>query len=142
MSLLSEIEPGAAGLARALAQVQTSGRPFALADVRVLLPDGSDAQPGSGAVGEVCVRGPAVFGGYAGRGAGAGADTFLPGGWFRTGDLALLREDGYLVVVDRAKDMMLVGGENVYAAEARARAASPAGPYRLNSPGPAGVHHA
>jgi fatty-acyl-CoA synthase len=47
----------------------------------------------------------------------ATADTILPGGWLRTGDIGRLDADGYLYVVDRAKDMLISGGLNVYPAE-------------------------
>jgi hypothetical protein len=94
--------------------------------VRVVDDSGADVVPGSGVAGEVVVRGPTVFGGYigsvaaatAGPGAASGAaappggaagDGWLqPGGWFRTGDVALDHGNGYMTVVDRKKDM--VGG--------------------------------
>ena len=68
-------------------------------------------------VGEIWVRGSTVFSGYSGL-PEASAEAFAPGGWFRTGDLATASSDGYLSVVDRKKDMLLVGGENVYTTEA------------------------
>jgi acyl-CoA synthetase (AMP-forming)/AMP-acid ligase II len=80
--------------------------------VRVVAEDGADVAPGSGQVGEVLVRGPTLFAGYQGLPA-ADAESFAPGGWFRTGDLAQLRAGGYLAVVDRRKDMVgrwLAGG--------------------------------
>ncbi len=47
----------------------------------------------------------------------ATAEALLPGGWFRTGDIGYLEADGYLVLGDRLKDMIVSGGENVYPAE-------------------------
>ena len=68
-------------------------------------------------VGEVWVRGPTVFGGYWGR-PEATAEAFADGGWFRTGDLGVALPSGCIRVVDRKKDMLLVGGENVYSERA------------------------
>ena len=62
---------------------------------------------------QVWIRGPTVFSGYVG---GAAPDAFA-GGWFRTGDLATVDGRGYLTITDRAKDMILVGSENVYCVE-------------------------
>ena len=61
--------------------------------------------PGSGQVGELWCRGPTVFAGYMGLPA-ASAEAFAPGGWFKTGDLAEILDNGYLKVVDRKKDMV------------------------------------
>jgi len=66
-------------------------------------------------VGEVVVRGDVVMEGYW-RQPEASADA-LRDGWFHTGDLATLDEEGYILIVDRAKDMILSGGENVASAE-------------------------
>ena len=82
-------------------------------DVRVL-DDGGDELP-VGAVGEVCVRGPAVMLGYWER-TDASAEA-LRGGWLHTGDLGRLDEHGYLYLLDRAKDLIISGGSNVYAVE-------------------------
>jgi long-chain acyl-CoA synthetase len=81
-------------------------------ELRIELPDGSDAP--TGADGEVCVRSPSLMTGYwhaadAGTERGAVHD-----GWFHTGDVARLDEDGYLYVVDRLKDVIIRGGFNVY----------------------------
>ncbi|KAL6765564.1 hypothetical protein V8C86DRAFT_3170790, partial [Haematococcus lacustris] len=105
--------------------VCSSGRPFILMNIKVGgSSSGHEVQPGSGQVGEVWCMGPTVFSGYVGN-AKANAEAFVTSGqgagaagaWFKTGDLALVRADGYLQVVDRAKDMILCGGENVYCAE-------------------------
>ncbi|WP_454674989.1 class I adenylate-forming enzyme family protein [Achromobacter pestifer] len=101
----------------------TAGRPAVGVEVRILAPDGQDAAPGE--VGELAVRGPMVISGYWNlpeETARAFAD-----GWLLTGDAARLDEDGYLTVVDRLKDMIVSGGENVYAAEVEAVLAQHAG---------------
>ncbi len=69
----------------------------------------------AGEVGELCVRGAQVIRGYLNR----PEDTAeaIQDGWIRTGDIARIDEDGFIFLVDRAKDMVLRGGENVYCAE-------------------------
>jgi long-subunit acyl-CoA synthetase (AMP-forming) len=79
--------------------------PLPYLQVRVVDEEGRDVAPGSGAVGEVLVRGPTLFPSYHGL-PEATAAAFAPGGWFRTGDLASLGPSGYLCVVDRKKDMV------------------------------------
>ena len=69
-------------------------------------------------VGELCVRGSVVIKGYLNR-PDATAES-IPNGWFHTGDIARVDEDGYVFIVDRAKDMVLRGGENVYCSEVEA----------------------
>jgi fatty-acyl-CoA synthase len=66
--------------------------------------------------GEVCTRGPNVMAGYWNR-PEATADAIDAKGWFHTGDLGYVDADGFLFVVDRIKDMIITGGENVYPAE-------------------------
>lgn len=68
-----------------------------------------------GAVGEICVKGPIVVKGYLNR-PEATAEA-IQKGWFHTGDIGRIDEDGFIYIVDRAKDMVLRGGENVYCAE-------------------------
>lgn len=82
-------------------------------DVRVFDADDREAPPGE--VGEVVVRGPAVMTGYWGR-PEATAET-LRNGWLHTGDLGRMDAHGYLYLLDRAKDMIITGGSNVYAVE-------------------------
>jgi long-chain acyl-CoA synthetase len=71
-----------------------------------------------GTVGEICARGPNVMAGYWNK-PELTAET-LRGGWLHTGDLGYLDEDGYVYVVDRKKDMIVSGGENVYSSEVEA----------------------
>jgi acyl-CoA synthetase (AMP-forming)/AMP-acid ligase II len=81
---------------------------------RVVDGDGNPVEPGT--VGEIVARGPTVMTGYWGD-PKASADA-LRGGWMHTGDLGYISpEDGYLHVVDRVKDMVVTGGENVYPRE-------------------------
>jgi len=64
-------------------------------------------------VGEICIRGPQVMEGYWQRPAET-AETMLPGGWLRSGDIGRMDEEGYIYIEDRKKDMILVSGFNVY----------------------------
>ena len=82
-------------------------------EVRLLDEGGHDVAPGE--EGEVATRGPKQFLGY--QDAATDADAFIHGTWFRTGDLARFDEDGYLVVTDRVKDIIIRGGENISARE-------------------------
>ena len=83
-------------------------------DMRVVRDDGEDAGPGD--TGEIWLRTGSVMDGYL-HDAQATAAAFAPGGWYRTGDLARLDDAGYLFIVDRTKDMVITGGENVYSKE-------------------------
>jgi long-chain acyl-CoA synthetase len=69
-----------------------------------------------GEVGEIAIRGPVVMKGYWNRPA-ATAEAFDAGGWFHTGDLARIDEDGYFFIVDRKKEMIIRGGFNIYPRE-------------------------
>jgi len=92
----------------------TVGKPMAFVELRVVRDDGTacDARE----IGEVQFRGPNVFAGYW-NAATATAEAFTPDGWFRSGDLGLVDEEGFVTLVDRKKDMVITGGENVYSAE-------------------------
>nr|WP_067292559.1 AMP-binding protein [Marinobacterium profundum] len=92
-------------------RVGTIGRPLAGTEVRILAADDTDAVPGE--AGELCVRGPQVMVGYWQREKET-ADVFTADGYFRTGDIAVQETDGYLRIVDRAKDLIIVSGFNVY----------------------------
>jgi acyl-CoA synthetase (AMP-forming)/AMP-acid ligase II len=85
-------------------------------DVRVL--DDHDVVVAVGEVGEVCVQGPAVMRGYWQR--PEESAVALRNGWLHTGDLGRLDEHGYLYLLDRAKDLIITGGSNVYAVEVEA----------------------
>jgi long-chain acyl-CoA synthetase len=84
-------------------------------DAKLVDDAGNDLEPGPDTVGQLCVRGPVVIKGYLNR-ADATADA-IRDGWFNTGDIARIDEDGFVFIVDRAKDMVLRGGENVYCSE-------------------------
>ncbi len=83
-------------------------------DVRIIGPAGDPLAVG--ATGEVAVRGPNVMVGYWNKPEQT-ADVLLEGGWYRSGDIGYLDDEGYLYLVDRAKDMIVSGGENVYCTE-------------------------
>ncbi|MDA2805047.1 class I adenylate-forming enzyme family protein [Nocardiopsis suaedae] len=99
-----------------LLRPDSAGLPVAVVDVKVAGPDGAELPPGE--VGEVLLNGPGIVHGYWNR-PEATAETFKDG-WLHTGDLGRLDEDGFLYIVDRAKDMIIRGGENVYCAEVEA----------------------
>ena len=82
-------------------------------DARIVDADGNDVP--TGGVGELWVKGGSVIRGYLNR-PDATAET-ITDGWLHTGDIARFDEDGFLFIVDRAKDMVIRGGENVYCAE-------------------------
>jgi len=69
--------------------------------------------------GELLIRGECLFSGYW-RDPEATAAAFTDDGWYRTGDIGRLTDDGYLYILDRAKDMVISGGENIYPAEVEA----------------------
>jgi fatty-acyl-CoA synthase len=89
------------------------GRPLINVEYRVVDPDGKDVPRGE--VGEIVYRGPTVMAGYH-KNPEATAAAFRDG-WMHSGDLVREDEDGYLYVVDRTKDMIISGGENIYPAE-------------------------
>ncbi|RFU20457.1 long-chain-fatty-acid--CoA ligase [Geodermatophilus marinus] len=96
-------------------RVYSIGRPVYGVEVEVWDPEGRPLPPGREHVGELVVRGFNVMKGYHGR-PGATAEA-MAGGWFHTGDLGYVDEDGYFFVVDRAKDLIIRGGYNVYPRE-------------------------
>ena len=89
----------------------TVGYPVPSTDIKIL---GSDDQPlPPGEAGELCARGPQIMKGYWQR-ADATREAFTDDGYFRTGDIAVMHEDGQFEIVDRKKDMLIVSGFNVY----------------------------
>ena len=95
-------------------KIGSVGKPVVNLDVRILGPD--DAPVGPGGQGEIALRGPKVVSGYW-KNPDATAAAFTDDGWFRTGDIGHLDEDGYLYIDDRKKDMIVSGGENVATSE-------------------------
>jgi fatty-acyl-CoA synthase len=94
-------------------RLSSAGRPTPLTIVAIM--DGEGHQLGPGERGEIVVRGPLVMAGYY-KNPQATAETSQHG-WHHTGDIGYLDADGYLFIVDRAKDMIITGGFNVYSAE-------------------------
>ncbi|TDC60468.1 long-chain fatty acid--CoA ligase [Actinomadura sp. GC306] len=99
-----------------LERPESVGPPVAVCDVKVVDAAGAELPPGE--VGELLIKGPNVIKGYWNR-PEATAQAFA-GGWFHSGDLARLDGDGFVYIVDRAKDMLIRGGENIYCAEVEA----------------------
>ena len=97
----------------ALSKAGTAGVPHFFTDVRVSALTGEPAEAGER--GEIEVQGPNVMRGYWGN--PESTAQALRDGWLRTGDVAIVDSDGYVKVVDRVKDMIISGGENVYPAE-------------------------
>ncbi len=94
-------------------RVRSAGRP--LAGVRIRIVDDQDRDRPSGEIGEVIARGPNVMRGYWNK--PEQTASVLVDGWYHTGDLGYLDSEGCLHLMDRAKDMIVSGGENVYSTE-------------------------
>ena len=88
----------------------SSGPALCVIDLRVVDDDGNEMQPGER--GELQVRGPSMFREYWNK-PEATADSFAEDGWFKTGDVAYIDTDGHLFIVDRIKDLIIRGGENI-----------------------------
>ncbi len=93
---------------------EAAGRILPLVDVRIEGPDGAILPPGQ--AGEIVVRGAQVMLGYWNRPEDTAA-VLSEDGWLKTGDVGLIDEEGYVFIVDRKKDMVISGGENIYCAE-------------------------
>ena len=92
----------------------SAGRILPLAQVRIVAPDG--AVQTAGQSGEIQLKGAMVMAGYWNR-PGDTAAAFTDDGWLRTGDVGYIDDEGYIFIVDRVKDMVISGGENIYCAE-------------------------
>jgi fatty-acyl-CoA synthase len=93
----------------------STGREFITVELRVVDEHGQDVKPDGQQVGEIIARGDSVMKGYwnlPNRTKAAFED-----GWLRTGDMAVIDEEGYVNIVDRKRDMIITGGENVYSVE-------------------------
>jgi fatty-acyl-CoA synthase len=112
---MTEAAPGVLFLRaeESVRKIGSAGTPCFFTDVRVAGPDGDEV--GAGGRGEVVVQGPNVMKGYWQR----ADDTarVLRDGWFHSGDVATADDEGFLYIVDRVKDMIISGGENIYPAE-------------------------
>src|SRR5690606_15672056 len=112
---MTETSPGVLflGSQDSVRKAGTAGVPHFFTDVRVV--DDRDRPVGPGEKGEVLVAGPNVMRGYWGR--PEETAQVLADGWFRSGDVATVDHEGYVQIVDRVKDVIISGGENVYPAE-------------------------
>lgn len=93
------------------------GPPVPVVDIAVIAPDGHEVP--NGHTGEVLIKGPIIMPGYWNK-PKATAETVVDG-WLHTGDIGYLDDDGFLFITDRAKDMIIRGGENIYCVEIEQR---------------------
>lgn len=98
-----------------LDKANSHGKATLFSEIRVVDPSGKPRTLTSGDSGEIWCRGPMAFSGYWNN-PQASAEA-LQDGWYRTGDIGRIDVDGFLYVVDRLKDMIISGGENIYPAE-------------------------
>ena len=112
---LTEAAPGVTGMGpgECRNKAGSAGRCILYTEVRIVDAHGNDVPEGES--GEIITRGPNIMKGYWNR-PDATADT-LKNGWLHTGDVGKFDEDGFLYIVDRKKDMIISGGENIYPAE-------------------------
>ncbi len=92
----------------------SAGLPFDWVELAIL--DGEGAPVAQGGIGEICVKGPQTCAGYVNEPEQTAA-LRLPGGWLKTGDIGYRDAAGHVFLVDRSKDMIIGGGENIYPAE-------------------------
>lgn len=113
---MTETSPGATSLSPAKTREKQGsvGLPHFFTEVRIADENGGAVDAGT--VGEIEISGPNVFAGYYAL-PEATAAAFSGDGWFRSGDLGYLDDDGYLYIADRLKDMIISGSENIYPAE-------------------------
>jgi fatty-acyl-CoA synthase len=113
---MTETSPGATSLSPEMTRSKQGSVGLAHFFCEVRIADENGALLPAGEIGEIQVHGPNVFPGYHEL-PDATQAAFADDGWLRTGDLGYLDDDGYLFVSDRAKDMIISGGENIYPAE-------------------------
>ncbi|MGD8920216.1 MAG: AMP-binding protein, partial [Gammaproteobacteria bacterium] len=113
---LTECSPVVCFNLKSQKEVYTGSVGVPVPSTEISIRDESGQEVPIGESGELCVRGPQVMKGYWGR-EDATAEVFYPDGFLRTGDIATVDEKGYVRIVDRAKDMILVSGFNVYPCE-------------------------
>jgi len=97
----------------ALAKPTSVGPPVPVVDLKIVDPEGDEVPTGE--TGEVLLKGPIIMAGYWGK-PEATAET-VQDGWLHTGDIGRVDDEGYLYITDRAKDMIIRGGENIYCVE-------------------------
>ena len=98
----------------AVSKLGSAGQPPLYSDTRIV--DDHNRELPAGERGEICLRGPNIMKGYWNR-PDATAEAIDTEGWFHSGDVGYVDEDGFLFICDRLKDMVISGGENVYPAE-------------------------
>ena len=98
----------------AISKLGSAGQAPLYSDTRIV--DDNNRELPAGERGEICLRGPNIMKGYWNRPA-ATAEAIDSEGWFHSGDVGYLDQDGFLFICDRLKDMVISGGENVYPAE-------------------------
>ncbi len=114
---MTETSPVALGNpAAATRRPGTVGVPFPSTRIRIVDPDHPSQDQPIGVEGELLIRGPQVFAGYWNLPEDTAA-VMLPGGWLRTGDIAVSDADGFVRIVDRIKELIITGGFNVYPSE-------------------------
>jgi acyl-CoA synthetase (AMP-forming)/AMP-acid ligase II len=112
-SLLTPPQHNLEGSEGEMKRLASAGQPFLGCSIRIVRPDGGEAATGE--VGEILVRSPGIMNGYWNN-AAASLST-LRGGWMHTEDLGYVDADNFVFVVDRKKDMIISGGENIYSWE-------------------------
>jgi O-succinylbenzoate-CoA ligase len=100
----------------AVRKMGTVGKPIRNIEAKIIRSDGTECDPGE--AGEIVYRGPTVMKEYWQN--TAATEEAFRGGWFHSGDLCVMDQGGFITVVDRAKDMIISGGENIYCAEVEA----------------------
>jgi acyl-CoA synthetase (AMP-forming)/AMP-acid ligase II len=95
--------------------ISRTGRPFITVELKVVDEAGNEVRANDREVGEIWVRGPTITPGYWNN--PEETEAAFHDGWLKTGDLAVIDSEGYVNIVDRKKDMILTGGENVYSTE-------------------------
>ena len=91
------------------------GIPFPDTQIRIVNPDNPDEDMPFGEAGEILAKGPQVFSGYFNN--PEATEKVFHDGWFRTGDMGIMEEDGFIKLVSRIKELIITGGFNVYPAE-------------------------
>lgn len=114
---LTETSPILSACSRASYRLHSVGRPIRNVQMRITSPDGHELPADHD--GEIIVRGPGVMQGYFRR-LNETANVIDADGWFHTGDIGRLDADGFLFITGRIKDMLIIGGENVFAREIEA----------------------